>query len=108
MSPNLRKCLRELVLISRVKDARIRNTLLKQISCDQAIYKALHEIAYNTVQRKLKLKPAQKKKLRPYKGYIKKLACYTKKKKEQRQLVQKGGFLLPLIPAVMALAEILT
>jgi hypothetical protein len=66
----------------------------------------MNEIATNTVNKKLPLSLNQKKSLRRYKTNIQKLSCFTKNKtKRKKQLVQSGGFLPFIIPAV---ASVLT
>ena len=70
------------------------------------MYQALHEIAVNTVKGKIPLSGNQKRRLFRYMNKIKALSKQTKdNKKRRRQVVQSGGFLPILIPAV---ASILT
>ena len=100
MSLNLRKCMEKLKMIASIKDANLRKKVLSSTT-DDCLYKALNEIAINIVARKVPLTSKQKKNLRKYQFKIKKLTCKTKNKKKRKQLVvQSGGFLPLLIPAV--------
>jgi len=103
MSVNLRKCMNKLKMIASIKDEKTRKNVLSKIS-DDCLYKALHEIAVNTVAQKVPLSAKLKKSLRKHKIKIKKLSCKTNNKKKRKKLViQSGGFLPILIPAVASI-----
>ena len=103
MSLNLRKCMEKLKTLASIKDDKVRAKALADVS-DSCLYKALHEIAVNTVGKKITLSPKVKKSLRKYNLKIKKLSCKTKDTKKQKKLVvQSGGFLPILIPAVTSI-----
>ena len=105
MSKNLVNCLGKLKTISKIKNSTKRKKALN-LNYDECLYKALNEIAVNTVKRRVPLSIKQVNKLKKHKLNIKKLSCRTKNKKKQKQLVvQSGGFLPVLIPAI---ASILT
>jgi len=104
MSSNLKTCLSQLEFIASIKDSKLRGKILDHIRKNKNIYKALREIAVNTVNGKIKLKPKDKLKLRSYKSAIIKL---TKKKNSsasrRKLIIQSGGFLPVLIPLVTAI-----
>lgn len=101
MSQNLHNCFYKLFVIANIKDKRIRNELLAKISCKNDIYSALSEIAKNVVAKNVPLTRSQKIKLKKYKKKIIALSCDTKDKKiRQNRVVQSGGFLNILLPAV--------
>jgi hypothetical protein len=101
MSRNLKHCMSKLKIIAQIKDPNLRKKVLLNLG-DDCLYKALNEIAINTVKNKVPLTLKLKKKLRPYKSKIQKLACYTKDRRNKKRLiVQSGGFLPLLLPAVV-------
>lgn len=103
MSQNLKKCMNKLVLISKIKNPEVRKKVLLELY-DECLYKALHEVAINTTSKKIPLSKKDKIQLRKHKVKIQNLACYTKNKRKQKQLVsQSGGFLQFLIPTVASL-----
>ena len=90
-------------IISKIRDAQLRKRILSEIA-DDCLYKALHEIAVNTVKRNVPLSRPAKISLRKYKLHIQNLARKTKNKKLRKRLViQSGGFLPILIPAVASI-----
>lgn len=104
MSKNLQNCLKELYLIANIKKLRVRQEVLKDISDNECIYNALKEIAVNTVNRKIKLNPKQRRKLQKSAFIINEFSKSQKSRKKKRKLVvQTGGALPILIPAVIAL-----
>src|SRR5258708_39696140 len=105
MSNNLKNCMQQLQVIAKIKDSELRKKVLKNFA-DDCLYKALNEIALNTVNKKVPLSAKDKKSLHKHSIKIKKLACFTKdKKKRKRLVVQSGGILPILIPTI---ASILT
>ena len=93
----------KLKIIARIRDLRMRKKILSEIA-DKCLYKALNEIAVNTVSKKVPLNRATKIKLRKYKTQIKALTRRTKSRRSQKKLViQSGGFLPILIPAVASI-----
>jgi hypothetical protein len=90
----------KLKIISKIKDSRLRKKILSELA-DDCIYKALHEIAINTVNKKVPLSTDVKKSLKKYKSHIQELTKRTSNRsKRKRLVVQSGGFLPLLIPAV--------
>ena len=66
------------------------------------LVKTMSECSLNLLRGNIKLAPCQKKKLRKYRVHLRKLAdkrvSISSKKKD---IVQRGGFLLPLLGAVL-------
>jgi hypothetical protein len=105
MSQNLQHCMNKLKVISLIKNETVRKKVLNDLY-DNCLYKALNEIATNTVNKKVSLNSKQKQSLKKYKTNIHKLSTFTKSKRKRKNLVvQSGGFLPFIIPAV---ASILT
>ena len=103
MSRNLRTCMEKLKLIAQIPNPNTRKTVLKSL-CDECLYKALYEIAVNTVNNKVPLTVKQKRHLRRYKLKILQLTRKTNNKNRQKQLVVQSGGIIPyLIPAIAAI-----
>jgi hypothetical protein len=104
-SNNLKKCLKKLELIVSVRDIKLRQKLLKDVSCNNDIFKAIKEILLNTVNLNVPLSKNQKVKLKKYEKKMKKLACCKNVNKASKKnlIMQSGGFLPILIPSVVAL-----
>ena len=101
MSNNLRKCLDKLKFIAKVKDLRTRRKLLLEMS-DNCLFKALHEIALNTMKGKVKLNKSQMRKISKYRKNL--TALSNKNYKRKKHLIkQSGGWLPILIPAVASI-----
>ena len=54
MTNNLNNCIEKLLIISKIKDPNLRKKVLVEVS-DDCLYKALKEIAINTVGNKVHL-----------------------------------------------------
>jgi hypothetical protein len=105
MSSNLRNCIQKLIIISKIKNQSLRKKVLLNLY-DECLYKALYEVAVNTVSKNVPLKKKDKLLLRKHKLKIQKLACFTRNKQKRKSLIsQSGGFLPILIPTI---ASILT
>ena len=104
MSKNLQMCLPHLSRVANVTDSTKRKQLLKDM-CDQRCFqKALREIAVNTINKKVPLTDVQKKALRKSPEVIAQLGRKIKKKSTKKDLIiQSGGILPYLIPAVTTL-----
>jgi len=95
--------MQKLKIISQIKDSKLRKKVLISLA-DDCLYKALNEIAVNTVSKNLPLTAKQKKGLRKYRSHIQKLATPTNNKALRKKLVvQSGGYLQFLIPAAAAI-----
>jgi len=109
MSKNLNKCYDTLKTISQISDpVLLKKNLLyfMKKKKNYCLYSAIHEICANTVNKNIKLNNKQKKLLLPYQTKINNLATFTKNKSKRKKLIlQSGGFLPILIPA---LASVLT
>lgn len=104
MSRNLRNCVRKLAIIAEVKNRRLQTQLLKDISCEDKIYKALKELALNVRDGNIPLTRSEKQRLKRYKSRIKALTCKVTSKKKRRKIVtQSGGWLGILIPTVLSI-----
>jgi hypothetical protein len=106
MSKNLQNCIEILKHISEIKNPKKRKEALIIFSNNDCLYSALNEIAKNQIFNKIPLSKKNNKLLKDFTPQIKKLACKTKNKQlQKRRIIQSGGFLPILIPAV---ASILT
>lgn len=108
MSDNLKKCINELQLVTKIKNKNAQKTILKQLARRNCFAKAVQEVAANTANANIPLKTKEKKKLKKHAHIIKAL---TKKKlsvKTREKLVsQSGGALGVLIPIVTSLISAL-
>ncbi len=59
MSNNLKNCMSKLKVISKIKNPVLRKKVLLDLS-DDCLYKALNEIAVNTVKQKVSIKSSKK------------------------------------------------
>lgn len=104
MSCNLKNCLKKLEVVSNVKSVKLRKKLLKEISCDENVFKALQEIVINTINQNVPLDNKTKKKLRKYKKEFQAFTKVVKSKQKKKKLIQQsGGFLPAIIPAVLSI-----
>lgn len=80
---------------------KLRNAIIRNSEDD--FIKTLAEISLNTLNGNIGLDNKTKKKLRPYKRVIRKLACSKRCNKSKRKLIiQKGGFLPMLIGTILS------
>jgi len=86
--------------VLKTADPKLRKAILA--NCKGELVKTLSECSLNLLRGNVKLTPCQKRKLRKYRAHLRKLAdkrvSLTSKKKA---IVQRGGFLLPLLGAVL-------
>ena len=86
--------------VLKTADPKLRKAILANCKCD--LVKTLSECSLNLLRGNVKLTPCQKRKLHKYRAHLRKLAdkrvSLTSKKKD---IVQRGGFLLPLLGAVL-------
>jgi len=105
VSNSLKSTLPFFKIVARLPD-KSRKRILTDLSGDQTAYDAIHEIAFNTIKGNVKLKKSQKAKLKKHQKVLKKFCCLKSKKnikKRLQLLIQSGGFLPILIPAVAAI-----
>ena len=103
ISQSVRKTLPLLKTISKLSKAN-RSKILSEVGGEDAVYKALREIAHNTIKGNVKLNNYQKAKLKPHARTLRNLCTSNKCLKRRKKLVvQSGGFLPILIPAVASL-----
>jgi hypothetical protein len=106
MSKNLKRCASVLSLVSRIRNKRLRDLILKEISCDDHIYDALSEITVNTLKGNVPLTESQKKKLRRQKRFMSALSCDKNKvslRKRKYLVQQSGGYLATVLPVIVTL-----
>jgi len=104
MSARLKKHLEELKLL-RSSGPKKRKQILKH--CSVGLVDCISECALNCLNNAVPLKPSQFKKLKRQRKVLRKLASKkVSRKAKKRALNQQGGFLVPLLTAVLtALAE---
>jgi len=104
MSENLKNCMIELLELTKLKDRKSKEAVLKFLSKKKCVYLALREISLNILNKQIPLNKKQLSKLGPHAKTIKALACGSNYKKSQKKLVvQSGGFLPYIIPIVSTL-----
>jgi hypothetical protein len=104
MSKNLQNCLKHFELISLIRNPRLRRGLLAELAINKCYYLALREMLNNSLKGNVKLNKRQKQKLNKYSSVISKINCKKKlcKKNRKQFMIQSGGFLPDLIPAVIS------
>ena len=106
MSRNLSKCFHVLKVIASIDNAKARSKALKDLNGDECMFKAIREIALNTLNQNVKLNAKELKKLKRYRPLLGRIAnAKGRKSKAQRSklMVQSGGALTWLIPAVASI-----
>lgn len=101
----LKRCLYQLDTIARIKDSRRRRSLLKELSTQESLQRAVCELARSTYSCEIPLTTAQKKALVRHHPYIEKCAKGSEGSKEgrQRAVSQSGGWLNIVVPALLSL-----
>jgi len=88
------------VQVLKTSDPKLRKAILA--NCKSGIVNTMSECSLNLLRGNVKLKPFQKRKLGKHRVLLRKLAdkrvSLSAKKKS---IVQRGGFLLPLLGAVL-------
>jgi len=86
--------------VLKTADPKLRKAILA--NCKRGLLKTLCECSLNLLRGNVKLTPCQNRKLRKHRVHLRKLAdrrvSLSAKKKS---IVQRGGFLLPLLGAVL-------
>jgi hypothetical protein len=101
---NLEKCISELQLVAKMKDKKAQKKVLKELAKENCFAKSVQEIAFNTVNSNIPLKPIHKKKLKKHAHIIKSLSKKSIKGKKRIKLIeQSGGALGVLLPIVASL-----
>lgn len=104
MSENLKQQFPKLELLSKIKQKKLRQTLLRVLSKDEAFCKAVREITKNTLKRNIKLSDREKKRLFRYRKTI--LALVHKSNNnliQRRAICQTGtGIFLPIVVPLVA------
>jgi len=96
-------------MLQRLKRARtlaVRKQLLK--NGDRKFIIAIIEIISNILHDSVPLKPAQKSRLSKRANILRKLAAIRSEKQARKELVQRGGSIIPLLvgPILSALATL--
>ncbi len=105
MSHSVKRTLDFLILLAKIKNAKKRNLILKEISGDKVLFKALSEIAHNFMKGNIPLGSDKKKKLKRHRRVLKALDCPKSANclsKRKKVIEQAGGILPILIPAAAA------
>ena len=105
VSKSLNKALPVLRIVSKL-NKRNKRSVLNQLGGEKTVFNALHEIAYNTLNGNLKLKKNQIRKLRPHRKVLENLCLPSSRKCSKRRkklIIQSGGFLPILIPALTSI-----
>jgi hypothetical protein len=92
-------------MVSRIKSAKIRNMILKEVNGDKVLFDALSELAHNHIKRNIPMRKDHFKKLKRHTKLLNSLDCPKSRKcalKRKKLLEQSGGFLPILIPAAAA------
>ena len=104
VSKSLKKALPLLKTMTRLS-RESRKRILSELGKEPKLYKALNEIAHNTLQGIVELDSDQKRRIKPHINTLTQLCDAQNKtcaKKRKRLVIQSGGFLPILIPAITA------
>lgn len=97
------KCLKNnfpiLQAISKIKNLKTRQKLLKVLADDKLFFQSLREIATNCLEGNIPLDEKTKTALQKHKKIIRNLATHTNGTKRRKIVSQTGGFLPFLVPA---------
>jgi hypothetical protein len=85
--------------VLKTTDPKLRKAILA--NCKGELVKTLSECSLNLLRGNVKLTPCQKRKLRKYRLHLRKLADKRVSLTSKKAIVQRGGFLLPLLGAVL-------
>lgn len=78
---------------------KLRKAILK--SADKELILSIVECAYNVLNGNCTLSKCNKRKLKKFKKVLRSLCKKSSIKKKQKLIIQKGGFLIPLLSAVL-------
>ena len=86
--------------VLKTADPKLRIAILA--NCKSELLKILNECYLKLLRGNIKLTPCQKRKLREHSVLLRKLADrHVSLSAKQKSIVQRGGFLLPLLGAVL-------
>jgi len=92
-----------LELLAAIRNKKTRELVLKDLSKgNSAIFESLSEICKNIILGNIRLKAADKSKLKKYKNLIVALASKPKTKSIQNKLIVQSGDALPLLIPIVA------
>jgi len=86
--------------VLKTADPKLRKAILA--NCKSELVKTLSECSLNLLRGNVKLTPYQKRKLRKHRVHLRKLADKRVSLTSKEAIVQRGGFLLPLLGAVLS------
>ena len=105
ISNNLSKSLPLLRVVTRLPP-NSRKRILKELSNEKIVYKALNELAQNTLSGKIPLSNGQRRRLKSHKKTLENF-CNAKKcnKKRKQLIIQSGGFLPIVLQALIPILD---
>ena len=95
----VKQFLPHLEALARIKARKNRHKFID--SCGEGLVKSICECSANVLHGNLQITDKNKNKLKKYKKDMRKLALKSKSLSSKKRLIQKGGFLLPLLGAVL-------
>jgi hypothetical protein len=90
----------QLEILKVLSQGRYNKDILK--NADKKLISALCEIVYNVLENNINISESDLTKLSKYKKYLRKLVQRNSIKEKRKILVQKGGFLQIILPAVIS------
>ena len=101
MSDNLKKCLGKLEMIANIKSKTLRARVLADFF-DECLFSAIREVLINLVEGNIPIPPNHKATIRRHKKTILTIANNPPKRFRKQLVVQTGGFLHIVVPAIAA------
>ncbi|MDI9311998.1 MAG: hypothetical protein QM535_17425 [Limnohabitans sp.] len=99
MSKCLKESIKTLEVVSRIRNKKIRESVLHELSDDDNFFNVLREIVENTLRKNIPIKSKDKKALKKHKGTLLEFVTPNLSKNKKRKLIkQSGGFLPLLVP----------
>ena len=99
MSSLLRNYYKQLEFIAKIKNKRVRDGILRQMSDDDKFFNVIREIVENTVKKNIPMKKKEKRLLKKHKRILLQfIKPSIPSKHKKRLVVQSGGFLPILFP----------
>jgi len=99
MSRRLEQTLPELRRVRKLKPSSQKKFVC---TCDKEILYTICEVLKNIIKRRVPVKPAQLKKIRRHRKSLSALVLKKTSLKQKRKILQKGGVLGALLPAIVS------